>query len=310
MKTELSHGTSGSTEATSDTIQQRRRSVSPRLAMGTGSDYTAAPESSLALANAGDHWVQLDVTAAAQDWISDPSTNYGLLLMQEAASGWVRYQFCSELGWPPCSPSQAPRLVLRYHLVEPAPVKATFQQGVAGYSGANATCIFYSSGNNNCAQFQVGANDGLKSLLRFDLAAIPAGKTVDEATLRLYYKGRSNSNALTLGTYRLLAPWVDSQATWTQRMTGMNWVVSGLGSGSDYAATGGGASPVLGDGGSWVEIDMTEMAQAWVDNSTQNYGLLLRQALAAGYVIYDFCSERGISPCSSSQTPLLTIWYQ
>ena len=98
--------------------------------------------------------------------------------------------------------------------------------------------------------FKAGANDGLKSLVRFDLSAIQTGKTVDEATLRLYYKGRSNSNALTVGAYRLLAPWVDSQATWTQRMTGINWVVPGPGSGSDYAATGGGASAVSGDGGS------------------------------------------------------------
>ena len=64
---------------------------------------------------------------------------------------------------------------------------------------------------------------------------------------------------------------------------------------------------MLGDGGSWVEIDVMEMAQAWVDNPTQNYGLLLRQASAAGYVIYDFCSERGLSPCTAAQTPQLTI---
>ena len=106
------------------------------------------------------------------------------------------------------------------------------------------------------------------------------------------------------------APWVDSQATWTQRMTGINWVVPGLGSGSDYAATCGGASAVSGDGGSWVEIDVTEMAQAWVDNPAQNYGLLLRQASASGYVIYDFCSERGVSPCTATQTPQLAVWYR
>jgi hypothetical protein len=115
--------------------------------------------------------------------------------------------------------------VIRYHLQDPAPVKATFQQGVGGYSGANATCLAYSSSNNSCTLFKAGADDGLKSPLRFDLSAIPTGKTVDEATLRLYYKGRSNGNGLTLGAYRLLAPWLDSQATWTQRMTGANWVV-------------------------------------------------------------------------------------
>ncbi len=278
--------------------------------MGSGSDYTASPEATLPLGSVASGWVQLDVTSAVQAWVADHANNHGLALLQEAASGWVTYQFCSELGWTPCTPAQAPRLVIHYHLQEPAPVKAAFQQGVGGYSGANATCLAYSSSNNSCTLFKAGADDGLKSLLRFDLASIPSGKTVDEATLRLYYKGRSNSNALTVGAYRLLAPWVDSQATWTQRITAINWVVPGLSSGSDYAATGGGVSAVLGDGGSWVEIDVTEMAQAWVDNPTQNYGLLLRQASAAGYVIYDFCSERGVSPCTSTQTPQLTVWYR
>jgi len=278
--------------------------------MGSGSDYTASPEATLPLGSVASGWVQLDVTAAVQAWVAEHANNHGLVLLQEAASGWVTYQFCSELGWTPCTPGQAPRLVIRYHLEEPAPVKATFQQGVGGYTDTNATCLSYSSSSNECALFKAGANDGLKSLVRFDLSAIPTGKTVDEAILRLYYKGRSNSNDLTIGAHRLLVPWVDSQATWTQRMTGMNWVVPGLGSGSDYEATGGGASAVLGDGGSWVEIDVTEMAQAWVNSPAENYGLLLRQASAVGYVIYDFCSERGVSPCSSSQTPQLTVWYR
>jgi hypothetical protein len=277
--------------------------------MGSGSDYTALPEATLPLGSVASGWVQMDLTAAVQAWIASPANNHGLVLLQEAASGWVTYQFCSELGWTPCTPAQAPRLVIRYHLEDPKPEKATFQQGTGGYSGTNATCLASSSSNNECALFKSGANDGLKSLLRFDLASIPSGTTVEEATLRVYYKGRSNSNALTVGAYRLLAPWVDSQATWTQRMTGANWVVPGLGSGSDYLADGN-TEDVLGDGGSWVEIDVTEMAQAWVDNPTQNYGLLLRQASAAGYVIYDFCSERGVSPCAAAQAPQLTVWYR
>lgn len=290
-------------------IQRKAGSNWVVAGMGSGSDYTAAPEASLPIASAGDHWVQLDVTAAAQDWVSDPASNYGLVLRQEAASGWVSYRFCSELGWTPCTPEQAPRLVLRYHVQEPGPAHAPFQQGVAQYAGANATCLSYSSGNNNCAQFSIGANDGLKSLLRFDLSSIPAGKTVDEATLRLYYTGRSNSNSLTLGANRLLVPWVDSQANWTQRMTGVNWNVAGLGSGSDFWAIASDAVVVTGTGGSWVELDLTEAVQTWVDDSSVNYGVLLRQASAAGYTVYSFCSERGAWPCTPAQSPLLTVWY-
>ncbi|MEI2689218.1 MAG: kelch repeat-containing protein [Anaerolineae bacterium] len=60
----------------------------------------------------------------------------------------------------------------------------------------------------------------------------------------------------------------------TPRMTGMNWVVPGLGSGSDYAAAGGGASAVLGDGGSWVEIRRHgDGAEPGWTTPLQNYGL-------------------------------------
>jgi hypothetical protein len=298
------------TDSEVNRVQRKAGSNWTAAGMASGSDYAAAPEATAALASSGNEWVRLNVTAAAQAWVANPASNHGLVLLQEAASGWVTYQFCSELGWTPCTPGQAPRLVIRYHLEDPAPVKAIFQQGTGGYTGANATCLAYSSGNNSCTLFKAGANDGLKSLLRFDLSTIPAGKTVDEATLRLYYKSRSNGNGLTLGAYRLLAPWVDSQATWAQRITGINWDTPGLGSGADYAAAADDANLAPGEGGTWIELDVTDMAQTWVDDPAANYGLILRQAAAVGYVIYDFCSERGVSPCTAAQTPQLTVWYR
>jgi hypothetical protein len=62
--------------------------------------------------------------------------------------------------------------------------------------------------------------------------------------------------------------------------------------------------------GGWSGTTAIATADLRVDNPTQNYGLLLRQASAAGYVIYDFCSERGVSPCTAAQTPQLTVWYR
>jgi hypothetical protein len=290
---------------------QRKTGVNWQVAgMGSGSDYTATAEATANITGAGGAWIELDVTNAAQAWVSNAASNHGLVLLQEAASGSVIYDFCSELRWSPCTATQAPRLTLRYHLAPPPPVKATFQQGVGGYAGANATWFDYSGGYDYTSLLHVGANNGTKSLLRFDVTSIPANATVDEATLRLYYTGRSNSNSLTLGAHGVLAEWIDSQANRVQRKTGVNWQVAGMGSGSDYVAAADGTADVLGAGGSWVELDVTDLTQAWVTNATNNHGVVLLQEAASGSVVYDFCSELGWSPCSAAQAPKLTIWYR
>lgn len=278
--------------------------------MGSGSDYTATAEATAVLTGAGGAWVELNVTNAAQAWVNNPANNYGLVLLQEAASGYVTYDFCSELGWSPCTAAQAPRLILRYHLVPPTPVKTSFQQGSGGYSGNQSTYFDTTYGYNNSYQLQVGATNSPKTLLKFDVSTIPAGKKVDEATLRLYYTGRSNGNALTIGAHRAQATWTDSQANWTQRQTGVNWSVAGMGSGSDYLAAADGTVDILGGGGSWVELDVSDMAQAWVANAADNKGVVVLQEAASGSVIYSFCSELGWSPCTSAQAPKLTIWYR
>jgi hypothetical protein len=36
------------------------------------------------------------------------------------------------------------------------------------------------------------------------------------------------------------------------------------------------------------------MVQGWVADAANNYGVVVLQAAASGYVIYDFCSELGL----------------
>jgi hypothetical protein len=121
---------------------------------------------------------------------------------------------------------------------------------------------------------------------------------------------RNNGNTPTLGAHRVLADWTDSQANWAQRQTGVNWTVGGMGSGSDYLAATDGTMDVLGSGGSWIELDVSDMAQAWVDNAADNKGVVVLQEAASGAVVYSFCSELGWRPVHGSvQAPKLTIWY-
>jgi len=55
------------------------------------------------------------VTSAAQAWVQNAAANTGLVLLQWSASGSVYASYCSELGWSPCSASQAPKLTITYH---------------------------------------------------------------------------------------------------------------------------------------------------------------------------------------------------
>jgi len=279
------------------------------VGMGSGSDYTAAAAATASLTGAGNAWIDLDITGLAQAWVSDPADNLGLVLTQEAASGYVIYDFCSELGWPPCTAAQAPKLTLRYHLAPPPPVKTTFQQGASGYSGTNATYFDGAAGYNNTSQWHVGQSNSMKALLRFDLPTLPITATVDEATLRLYQTSRSNGNTLTLGAHRVLAGWIDAEANKMQRQTGVNWAVVGMGSGSDYAAEADGTADLASEGGAWIDLNVKAMVQAWAANPDDNHGLVLLQEAASGSVYYNFCSELGWSPCTAAQAPKLTIWY-
>lgn len=278
--------------------------------MGSGSDYTAAAAATADITGAGNAWIDLNITDLTQAWVTNPANNLGVVLLQELSSGYVVYDFCSELGWTPCAATQAPKLTLRYHLAPPPPVKATFQQGVGGYSGTNATYFDGATGYNNTSQWHVGAANSIKALLRFDLPTIPITATIDEATLQLYQTSRSNGNSLTLGAHQVQADWVDAEANKTQRQNSVNWVVVGMGSGSDYVADADGTADLASEGGAWIDLDVTSMVQTWATNPIDNHGLVLLQDAASGYVYYNFCSELGWSPCTAAQAPKLTIWYR
>ena len=65
-------------------------------------------------------WVRWDVTNAVRDWLAHPATNWGLLLVGEAAHN-VQYQFdSSERVWSGSNPTAGrPRLVITYRLPTP-----------------------------------------------------------------------------------------------------------------------------------------------------------------------------------------------
>lgn len=69
-----------------------------------------------------------------------------------------------------------------------------------------------------------------RSIIKFDLSSIPAGSTINSATLALVLTAagsfRSNNNR-TVRIYRLLRAFVETEATWVKATSSVNWGTAG-----------------------------------------------------------------------------------
>ena len=101
------------------------------------------------------------------------------------------------------------------------------------------------------------------ALVRFDLATIPPGATINRATLRLYQIGHLPGFTQTLVAYRLDGAW---------REGGVNWP----GLPPVDALIGRGTAPDADE--VWVEFNVTDAVDDWVNGSeaTPNHGLIVR----------------------------------
>ncbi len=125
-----------------------------------------------------------------------------------------------------------------------------------------------------------------RSLLRADLASIPAGSTVTSATLNLSASWTDESNQV--GVYPVLSPWSEATAT----------------AGNFDAATGIGAvaaaSFAAGNGGT-KSVNVTGLVAQWVNGSLANNGLALQEPAAQSHLFWS--SE-------TSMKPTLTVCYE
>jgi uncharacterized repeat protein (TIGR01451 family) len=99
------------------------------------------------------------------------------------------------------------------------------------------------------------------SLLRFDLATIPAGATITSATLTL--NELLNSGAATVNVYRATAAWSESTVTWASFNNAYD-------TSTTYASFSNGGSGFTGA----INSNLTSLVQQWVAG-TPNYGMTL-----------------------------------
>ena len=143
------------------------------------------------------------------------------------------------------------------------------------------------------------------SLIRFAIfqsegGPVPNGATIQSATLALYKQYYND----TLRLNALLKPWVEAEATWTNRQTGVPWTVGGAaGAGTDYSATTDAlVTPSFNPG--WVSFDVTLRVRQWASGA--NFGWRMMQTTSGGNTKVFTASEY---TTDTTLRPKLTIVY-
>ena len=123
--------------------------------------------------------------------------------------------------------------------------------------------------------YNAGATNDQRSLVQFDLSSIPAGDVITSATLNLWGDNSFGTGLSTTEIYRVTNPWVEMQATWLDRQTGVPWSTPG---GDSVGTTGvANVNPYATWTGNqvtkWYTFNITSLVSEWHAGTHANYGL-------------------------------------
>jgi hypothetical protein len=167
------------------------------------------------------------------------------------------------------------------------------QQGTNSYAGAQDTYLeSWTPAKIAGSEIYLSARgDGAKAaLIMFDLDSVPSSANVLSATLSLRVVSHSPASPLTLTAHRVLRPWTEAGASWSQADAGSPWDAPGAGAPSDIDLAPFGQLTLSADG-VWADLNVTALAQEWVSQPANNWGVLLR-GINQGSVQYNLASSQ------------------
>ena len=161
------------------------------------------------------------------------------------------------------------------------PVTVSFQNGVlpsASYAGGDDATIKQASATTNfgtATSCEADGDDGSgvdkSCLVRWTLSGIPAGSTVQSATVTLQV---TNSTGNTYNLYGLSRAWTEAQTTWQNAASGSPWATAGALGASDRGASVGTITGATGSRTVTLNSAGVALVQGWVNGGT-NAGIII-----------------------------------
>jgi len=189
------------------------------------------------------------------------------------------------------------------------PTTIVLQAGRDGYEGCSDTYIqLYRPTQNYCASSELSlvTSNKATTLLRFDLTRLPdnvtrlnAGATILQATLELY--ALQGNKDTVMGIYLPRGVWDPCTLTWNNP-----WETPGADGPADReqeAWVDIAAKRATG----WLEFDVTGLVQRWLNEPTQNLGMILKSLDASAPAHFMFVSSEHPG---QEERPRLTIRYE
>jgi hypothetical protein len=189
------------------------------------------------------------------------------------------------------------------------PVTASFQNGVlpsAGYTGMVDTMLRSNKPANNsgnATKLTVDGSPDTVSLLRWDLSSLPAGATVQSASITFYIHDASTGSYELYGMNRA---WTENQAHWTQAATGSAWQIPGAAGAADRDTTVLGSITPTTIGFHTLPLNAAGLAvlAGWLNDPATNHGLALLDDLVG-----DSAGFHSSEHSTLANRPKLTLTY-
>lgn len=213
------------------------------------------------------------------------------------------------IGATSCGTAEQDDRVQQVHEGLSTPVTVSFRNGAlptSGYAGTEdgtirqaAPTTSYGSATTCEADGDDGGGVDKSCLIQWDVSAIPAGSTVQSASLTVRI---TDSSSNTYNLYALARSWVESELTWQNASNASPWETAGAQGASDRGPV---VGSITGSGTKTVQLNTAgiAMVQSWVDGGTN-----------AGFIIASPTNTNGLDIASSersnvSQRPQLNVTY-